>query len=473
VSRSFDVVVVGAGLGGAVAALTVARAGRSVAIVERGRRPGSKNAIGGVLYTPVLDRLLPDFAATAPLERHVVARSFSFLTSDSQVSFEVRSAAFDAPPRFNQAFTVRRTAFDPWLVDQARAAGATLVPSTVVESLLHEGGDPKRPVAGVLCGREGGEIGAKIVIVAEGAHALLAEREGLRPRATSDELLLGVKEVLALDRGILEDRFALEGNCGRAFEFFGDPAKGGFGSGFLYTNADSLSVGLSISLSHLARTRTTPAELLDRFKSHPSVRPLLRGAEPVEYCAHLLPTGSDAPVRARDGVLLVGDAARLANLSHYKEITNLVTASGEAAGEAAVEALASGDATVAALAGYERRLHAGFVLRDLRKFERIAGLLERSPALLERYPRLLVRSLVEHFRVSERPKDEVERDILRAWNREAKPAELRRDLVNVLEAMGFSLAPLLRKMMAPALRPGGEWLRALWLWRSARSSRKP
>lgn len=466
-TRDFDVVVVGAGLGGCVAALTVARAGRSVAIIERGRRAGSKNVIGGVLYTPVLERLFPDFVAAAPLERHVVARGFAFLTRDSHFSFEVRSEEFAAPPRYNRAFTVRRAAFDPWLLDQARAAGAVVVPGTVVEELLHERDDPARAVVGVRCGRAGGEIGAQVVIVAEGANALLAEKAGLRPQTRSDQVLLGVKELLQLDRGVIEDRFALEDDGGRALEFFGDPACGGFGSGFVYTNTDTISVGLAVSLSHLARQRMTPPELLDRFKAHPSVRPLLRGAEPVEYCAHLLPTGAadDPPTLARDGLLLVGDAARLANMSHYKEITNLVTASGEAAGLAAVEALARGDVSVRGLAGYETRLRAGFVLKDIRKYARLAALVERSPVLLERYPRLLVASLVKHFAVSERPKDEVERDILRAWNREARPAEVRRDLVNVLEAMGFSLVPLMRKMVAPAVRPGWEWLRALRPWR--------
>ncbi len=471
-TRDFDVVVVGAGLGGIVAALTVARAGRSVAVVERGRRSGSKNVIGGVLYTPVLDRLIPDLAAVAPLERHMVSRSFAFLTGDSHFSFEVRSETFAAPPYYNRAFTVRRTAFDPWLLDQARAAGAVLVPGTVVEGLLHERDDPAGPVVGVRCGRAGGEIGAKVVVLAEGANALLAEEAGLRPRTRSDQVLLGVKETLQLDRGVLEDRFALEGNGGRALEFFGDPARGGFGSGFLYTNSDTLSVGLAVSLSHLSRQKLTPPELLDRFKCHPSVRPLLRGAEPVEYCAHLLPTGAaeGPPTLTRDGLLLVGDAARLANMSHYKEITNLVTASGEAAGAAAVEALARGDVSARSLAGYEQRLRAGFVLKDLRKFARLAALVEGSPVLLERYPRLLVESFVKHFTVSERPKDEVERDILRAWNREARPAEIRRDLVSVLEAMGFSLVPLMREMVAPALRPGWDWLRNLRPWR--RGTRK-
>ena len=463
-SRSFDVVVVGAGLGGLVAAVTAARKGLSVALVERGRRVGAKNVIGGILYTPVLERLFPDFVNVAPLERHIMARSFGFLTPDSHFAFEVRSDRYDTGPGFNHAHTVRRTALDPWLLEQARAAGVTLVPGTLVHGFLRDGDGPEAPVTGIQCGRTGGDIGAKMVILAEGANAVLAEAAGLRPKTRPEQVMLGVKELLALDRGVIEERFQLEATSGRAYEFFGDPAKGGFGSGFVYTNNETLSIGLTVSLAHLARKQLSPVELLDRFKSHPSVRPLLRGAEPLEYCAHLLPVGAsdDLPRLTSPGLLLVGDAARLANMSHYKEFTNLVTASGEAAAEAAAEAIAGGDVSVRGLAGYEARLKAGFVLRDMRKYARLASLMERSPNLLEKYPRLLVESFVAHFGVSERPKDEVEKELLRKWNKEAKPSEIRRDLVDVLEAMGFSLVPLMRKMVMPAVAPGWGWLRCLW-----------
>ncbi|MDD5658375.1 MAG: FAD-dependent oxidoreductase [Elusimicrobia bacterium] len=460
--RSYDVVVVGAGLAGCTAALAAARRGCSVAIVDRGRRAGCKNVIGGILYAPVLDRMLPRFSETAPVERHVVSKTLGFLTEGAQLSLELRAQEFSAPPRYNHSYTVRRTVFDPWLLERAREAGAEPILATTVEELLHEGGDPARPVTGVRCGRDGGELAARVVILAEGANALLSESAGLRPPAAPREALLGVKELLRLDRGVLEDRFALEGGEGRAFEFFGDPVRDGFGSGFLYTNRDTLSVGLAVSLPHLARLSLRPHELLDRFKAHPSIRRFIRGAEPVEYCAHLLPTGSarGMPELARDGLLLAGDAARLANMSHYKELTNLSTASGLAAGETAADAVRSGDASRAGLAGYRARLEAGFALKDVRKYARLADLLESRPELIGRYPRRLVESFVEHFTVSEKPKEEVERDILRAWNRAAKPAEMRRDLLDVLEACGFPLVPLMRGVLQPSLRSGWDWLKA-------------
>ena len=85
-----------------------------------------------------------------------------------------------------------------------------------------------------------------------------------------------MKELLHLDRKTLEDRFLVDGDAGRAFEFFGDPALGGFGSGFVYTNLDAVSVGITLSLAHLSRLKIPPYELLDRYKSHPSIKPLIR-----------------------------------------------------------------------------------------------------------------------------------------------------------------------------------------------------
>lgn len=471
-NRDFDVIVVGGGLSGCTTALAVARAGLSVCVVERGRRAGSKNVIGGILYTPILDRMFPKLAEEAPLERHVVSRSFSFLTSDSHVSLEVGSAAFDSPPVYNRSYTVRRTAFDAWLMQQVKNAGGTVLSQTVVDELIHGSNGSAGAVVGVRCGQRNGDLLGKVVILAEGANAILAESERLRPRTQPNQAMLGVKEVLQLDENVIASRFGLEGDAGRGFEFFGDPALGGFGSGFLYTNRDTLSVGLAASLTHLTHLKAKPYDLLDRFKRHPSVRPLLADAEPLEYCAHLLPvSASDGmPDLVHDGLLLVGDAARLANMSHHKELTNLVTGSALAAAETAVEAVEAGDTSAEGLAGYESRLRSSFVLKDLEKYSRLGELLEQSPDLLAKYPPLLVDSFVSQFTISERSKGEVEREILRNFNRAAKPAEFRRDLVAVLEACGFSLVPILKKAVQPVLSPSLDWLRLFK--RRGRSGRK-
>ncbi|MBV8463960.1 MAG: FAD-dependent oxidoreductase, partial [Acidimicrobiales bacterium] len=85
-----DVVVVGAGPAGSAAALALARAGRSVVLIERGPFAGSKNVYGGVVYGRVLDRLVPSWWESVPVERWVVRRSTMVTDGSRSLSVDVR-----------------------------------------------------------------------------------------------------------------------------------------------------------------------------------------------------------------------------------------------------------------------------------------------------------------------------------------------------------------------------------------------
>src|SRR3954462_6502189 len=98
-SRKYDAIVVGAGPAGSSAALTMARAGLEVALVERGSFPGEKNMFGGVLHRlPALEEIFPDFWNRAPLERHIVKKGVTFMTGDSSFSTTIDAGNFDKPP---------------------------------------------------------------------------------------------------------------------------------------------------------------------------------------------------------------------------------------------------------------------------------------------------------------------------------------------------------------------------------------
>lgn len=400
----FDAIVVGAGPAGISAAVTLARAGKKVVLLERGPYAGSKNLMGGVLYTEVLAKLLPDFRERgAPLERHVSKKGMSLLSAKAEAAFSFRTGAWDEVPH-NHSYTILRAGFDRWFSGIAEAEGVEVLSGVVVDRTVKDkagrvvGVEARMPEGSKA---EEGRLLAPVVILADGANSLLAEAEGLRPPLEETRAALGVKEVLALPRERIEERFALTGEQGLAWEYVGAATGGLRGAGFLYTNRESLSVGLVVYLSDLKAAGASPVDLLDGFKSHPAIAPLVREADLLEYGAHLIPqTGYDQlPVLAKDGLLVAGDAAGLVSTSPSHEGSNYAMASGVMAAEAALEAHAAGDFTVAGLSGYRRRLEESFVLRDMAHFQGWPGFLEQNPQLFSSWPEAMASMLEVATRV--------------------------------------------------------------------------
>lgn len=400
----FEVVIVGAGPAGTAAALTLARAGVEVLVLERGDFPGAKNLFGGILYTGVVNELLPEFWKEAPVERHIINRRWVTMDDDTQVALDLKSAKFDVPP-YNNTFTALRSKWDRWFAEQAEAAGAMIISETNVEDLILENGR----VAGVRTGREDGDVLADCVILAEGSNALLAERAGLRPKMAPRNRVNAVKEVITLPPEIIEDRFHLEGNQGAALEYFGGAVKGTVGSAFIYTNKDSLSVGVGCIIDEYLRLGMAPYELLDWFKAHPMVAPLLRGGETVEYATKMIPEDSydELSDLYADGVMLVGDCAGLVNPSIHHEGTNLAMASGVAAAEAVIEARKRNDYSRATLARYRQQLEESWVMKDLKRYRETVHFMLENREMVSDYPDLAVQLIRRYFTVDETPKDDV------------------------------------------------------------------
>lgn len=217
-----------------------ARAGLSVLLLERAEIPGSKNLSGGRLYTHALAELLPQFHLTAPLERRITHESLSLLTPDGVTTFSSLQPG-------GESWSVLRARFDPWLVAEAEKEGVECIPGATVDALYEENGR----VCGVICGDD--ILRARYVVLAEGANSVLAERHGLVTRPAGEAMALGIKEVLSLETSAIEERFHLENNEGAALLFSGRICDDLPGGAFLYTNQQTLSLGIVCPLSSLRK----------------------------------------------------------------------------------------------------------------------------------------------------------------------------------------------------------------------------
>jgi len=368
----FDAVVVGAGPAGCAAAYTLAKAGLQVLVCERGPYAGAKNMWGGAFFGPQMARLFPDFAKEAPVERFVNRHSITLLDGEDALTFDFRTPQV---PGAHHGFITLRAKFDRWMAGKAEQAGAIVATSLQADDLVREG----NVVKGVKAGTE--EFPADVVILAEGVNSLLTEKAGLRRPDSAHDLKQGVKEVIRLPREILEERFQLQGDEGVAMEFLGSCTRGLPGGGFLYTNRESLSLGVVVQLSALLEKRVKSSDLLEDFKKHPAVQPLIRKGELVEYSAHLIPVSGlkMMPRLFGDGVLVAGDAAALVlGTGLILEGANFSVASGVAAAQTVIRAKEKGDFSRAALQDYETLLREGGTLRDFETFRRAPEFLENE-----------------------------------------------------------------------------------------------
>lgn len=430
--EKFDCIIVGAGPAGLSAALTLAKAGVEVAVLERGEYPGSKNVMGGILFTTILDKLLPEFWKEAPVERHITHRRFSVLSREGEAAFDFKTAAFNDPP-YNHTWSVLRAKFDQWFAEQVEAAGAMIIPGMMVSELLITNGK----VTGVKTEPGGDELNCDVVISAEGANSFLAEQAGLRKAHDPAHMAVAVKEVIGLSKEKIEDRFHLNDSEGYACEIFGQAVQGTFGSGFIYTNRDSLSVGIGSTVQDMKKHKLNPNDVLEQFKKHPTIAPLIRGGESLEYAAHMIPEGGyqHLPKLTMNGLILTGDAAGLVNASHYHEGSNLAMASGVLAAETVIAAKEKGDFSDSVLSTYRQKLEASFVLKDLKKFQNLSRFLNENPHLLRDYPDIVIGMLKDYFTISEKPKAQIEKEVFQRFKREIGLLQLGKDLYKIWRAM--------------------------------------
>ena len=410
-----EVVIVGAGPAGIACGYVLAKAGVDVVILERGQYPGAKNMFGGIFFADQISMLIPEFYTEAPVERFVAKKHYALLINNSEVSLNIDSEEYKKPP-YNHSYIVRRSIFDKWFAKKAEEQGATIICGTAATDFVW-GGNKIIGVTAGTCDDLDNTLLADVVVCAEGANSMLSEKAGLRNRLSMRARCVSVKEVIELGKDVIDERFGLAGREGVAYEYFADATPGMLGDGFIYTNMDSINIGIGVVISELHGRRNPPSpnQLLDRFKNHPCIRPLVKGGKTLEYSAHMIPMDGykNLPRFYTNGLMLVGDAGGFVNNSICHEGVNMAMASGIMAAETILENRAEKRYDARALRQYERRLKNSFVLQNMKSNRDFIDILRTHKELLNDYPHLMKNVITSYFKVSDVPKSTVKRDIVR------------------------------------------------------------
>jgi len=396
--------IIGGGMCGSSAALKLVREGIPVTLIDRGSPIGSKNISGGILWGRELEEVLPRFWEEMPFERPITSKRISLLTDKSGFTVEFKNTEWRTPPY--AGFALLRAKVDKWLASKVtEIAAAQNVPDVnVIEGVLVEGftKDHNGHITGILQGGE--ELQFDAYLLCDGANSRLLEdtplvsdtqralKKGSRKYKMAHQEW-GAKVIIQLDEKTVEDRFNLMPGDGVANEMvLGFLPKGIRAGGFMYSNKDTVSLGVMLAMESAWRREFFFRDAMDMYVRHPYIQPFVRGGEEVEYATHWAPIGGInwMPRLYDDRLLVGGDTAQmLLSTGLNIEGMNYAIKSGLLAGATFADAWRGGkNFSAAALAAYERRLWNSFVLQDLAQFRNIDHITS-NPRLFYDYPRLI------------------------------------------------------------------------------------
>jgi electron-transferring-flavoprotein dehydrogenase len=378
----FDVVFVGAGPASLAGALHLARLVKrhndgggklgevEIAVIEKGSEVGAHGLSGAVMDPVALRELIPDFIDMGcPVEAEVGEDAVFFLTAGSRFRLPITP-----PPMRNHGYyVVSLSRLLRWLAPIVEEAGVNVFPEFPAASLLYE----DNQVVGVRTGDKGidkhgrpkenfepgVDLRAKVVVLGEGPRGTLTKeitaRFNLDRRSDPQVYALGVKEIWELP----DDRLA----AGTVYHTMGYPLpRHTFGGGFVYAMKDRLvDIGLVTGLDS-PDSQSDPHHEFQRYKTHPWVRSLLDGGKMLAYGAKAIPEGGfySVPRLYHGGCLIIGDSGSLLNGQRLKGI-HLAMKSGMLAAETIFDALVADDFSTDRMRGYDRRLKASYVHREL------------------------------------------------------------------------------------------------------------
>ena len=371
----FDCVIVGAGPSGLAAAIRLAQLGQekgrelSICVLEKGAEVGAHILSGACFEPRALDELVPDWRDKgAPLNVAAKEDHFLYLT-------ETRSWRLPTPPPMKNHgnYIISLGNLCRWLAEQAEALGVEIYPGFAAAEVLY---DDKGAVKGVATGdmgirrdgtsgpnhQPGMELLGRVTLFAEGCRGSLTktlfERFELRRNAQPQTYGIGIKELWEVEPAKHEE--------GKVVHSIGWPmdSKTYGGSWLYHFEKNQVSIGFVIGLDY-TNPHLSPFDEMQRFKTHPTIKPLLEGGRRIGYGSRALTEGGlqSLPQLVFPGGALIGDTAGFLNVPKIKG-SHTAMKSGMLAAEAAFEALAS-DAARPTLESYTERFEKSWLKDEL------------------------------------------------------------------------------------------------------------
>ncbi|MBN07926.1 MAG: electron transfer flavoprotein-ubiquinone oxidoreductase [Rhodospirillaceae bacterium] len=377
----FDVVIVGAGPSGLTAAIRLKQIAAeedqdiTVCIVEKGSEVGAHILSGAVIEPRTLNELIPDWRDKgAPLNTQAQKDSFLYLT-------ETTARKLPTPPQMNNHgnYIISLGNFCRWLGEQAESLGVEIYPGfAAAEVLYDEAGKVKGVATGDMgVGRDGQptenyepgvELHATYTLFGEGCRGSLSktliEKFDLNSESDPQTYGIGIKELWEVDPA-KHDQGAITHTIGWPME------TDTYGGSFIYhLENNQVAVGFVIGLDY-KNPYLSPFDEMQRFKTHPAIRPLFEGGRRVAYGARAIVEGGyqSLPSLTFPGGALIGDSAGFLNVPKIKG-THTAMKSGMLAAEAAIAALAA-DAPPAEILSYPASVKKSWLWQELRQVRNI------------------------------------------------------------------------------------------------------
>ncbi len=325
-SMEYDVVIVGAGPAGLSCAIRLKQLNSdiNVCVLEKGSEIGAHILSGAVFETRALDELIPDWKDKgAPLTCATTKDKFLFLTKN-------KSYALPCPPQMHNKsnYIISLGNLCRWLAGEAENLGVEIFPGFSASEILY---NKENAVIGVATGdmgidehgnkteqfESGMELHARQTIFAEGCHGsltkILIDKYNLRKNSDPQTYGLGIKELWEVDPTKHK-----QGLCQHTIGWPMD--KQTYGGSWIYHMEDNIvSIGFVVGLDY-KNPYLSPYDEMQRFKTHPSIKPLLEGGKRIAYGARTLVEGGfqSLPKLTFNGGLLIGDTAGFLNVPKIK-----------------------------------------------------------------------------------------------------------------------------------------------------------